>query len=205
MNTLKIDTCLIQRPTELANRIGRPSKFCSARCRNKLNARLNPSRQFTHVCAACGDTFTGTVTAKYCSKSCYGTAITLPRPLCRCGSAMALGRKFCSPGCAANEFSARGSTPERIFWRRFRKRDKNHVRRARIANVPFESVSSLSIYERDNWTCGICKQPIDKGIRCPDPRSPSIDHIVAIVNGGPHVAGNLQAAHFGCNSRKRAA
>ena len=36
----------------------------------------------------------------------------------------------------------------------------------------------------------------------PHPESKSIDHIIAINNGGPHTLSNLQAAHIRCNAIK---
>lgn len=61
------------------------------------------------------------------------------------------------------------------------------------------SVSPLEIYERDNWTCGICELPVDPNEAYPEPGSPSLDHIVPISRGGSHEPGNVQCAHLYCN------
>jgi 5-methylcytosine-specific restriction endonuclease McrA len=60
------------------------------------------------------------------------------------------------------------------------------------------------IYVRDGWLCGICGHAIDPDLRWPDPMSVSLDHVVALANGGDHSAANLQAAHLVCNIRKGA-
>jgi HNH endonuclease len=52
---------------------------------------------------------------------------------------------------------------------------------------------------------GICRDtahPVDPSRRRPDPLSPSIDHIVAIVAGGAHTRSNVQIAHWLCNQEK---
>jgi 5-methylcytosine-specific restriction endonuclease McrA len=66
------------------------------------------------------------------------------------------------------------------------------------------------IYERDAYTCQICRKRVLKRARYRKsdgkihPRSPSIDHIVAMARGGNHEPHNCQTACFICNSRKGA-
>ena len=56
--------------------------------------------------------------------------------------------------------------------------------------------------------CAIChgeKGPIVWGLRHGHPLGPSVDHIVPLSKGGhPTAPWNLQPAHHGCNSSKRA-
>jgi 5-methylcytosine-specific restriction endonuclease McrA len=75
--------------------------------------------------------------------------------------------------------------------------------RAKKRGTISEKYNRLEVYERDNGTCGICKKHIFKIYKHPDVRSFSIDHIYPISLGGQDVLGNIQAAHFGCNSAKR--
>lgn len=81
-------------------------------------------------------------------------------------------------------------------------RARAHVRRARLAGVEAVPYSRTDIFERDGWTCQLCGDPIDPAetIRA---RTATIDHIVPISKGGPDTFENAQAAHMGCNSRKR--
>ena len=80
---------------------------------------------------------------------------------------------------------------------------QTHVRRARMAGVPWEYISLAGIAERDEWTCGICKQPVPRQWLEDDRKlNPSLDHIVPIEHGGAHLPGNVQLAHFSCNLSK---
>lgn len=51
-------------------------------------------------------------------------------------------------------------------------------------------------------TCSICGGSIDLTIRAPDPRTPSIDHVVARAIGGSDDPANLRIAHLWCNQAK---
>lgn len=69
------------------------------------------------------------------------------------------------------------------------------------------AVKPLLIFKRDKYICQICgmaTNPEDKswnGVF--GPYSPTVDHITALVNGGPHTWENVQCAHAKCNSWKR--
>jgi 5-methylcytosine-specific restriction endonuclease McrA len=78
----------------------------------------------------------------------------------------------------------------------------NHRKRARLLKAHVEDVDARVLFERDNWTCQICGEPTEG--KHPNPRSPSIDHIVALANGGEHSYANTQCAHLKCNVDKRA-
>lgn len=56
------------------------------------------------------------------------------------------------------------------------------------------------IFERDNWICGFCRFPIDANYRFPHDLSATIDHIIPLSLGGPHLPNNVRAAHHYCNS-----
>jgi len=61
--------------------------------------------------------------------------------------------------------------------------------------------SSLDIFERDSWTCGICGEGIDPDVCHPEPLSACIDHLVSPPLG-EHTQDNVRAAHYACNSRR---
>lgn len=61
----------------------------------------------------------------------------------------------------------------------------------------------LAIYERDDWTCHICGDPVNRVARVPELDAPTIDHVIARAMGGGHMPSNLKTAHFYCNSLKR--
>jgi hypothetical protein len=56
-----------------------------------------------------------------------------------------------------------------------------------------------SIGERDGWICQLCGETIDQRIPFPHPLSPTADHCLPRVAGGPGIADNLQIAHKLCN------
>jgi hypothetical protein len=89
---------------------------------------------------------------------------------------------------------------------RNRERDRRirHIRRARKYQSDTEVIRPSEIYERDEWTCGICGLAIDRLLRWPHPGSPSIDHRRPIAKGGSHTMNNVQSAHLRCNLRKAA-
>jgi hypothetical protein len=78
----------------------------------------------------------------------------------------------------------------------------DHLARARKYGVEYEPIDEVSIFERDGWRCQIC------GVKTrgtyPNPRSPSLDHIVPMARSGPHLRHNVQCACWDCNCRKGA-
>ena len=68
--------------------------------------------------------------------------------------------------------------------------------------VVVEKFSDIEIFERDDWTCGICNNFVEKDMKYPDPLCATIDHIVPISRGGGHTHNNVQLAHFVCNRKK---
>ena len=61
-----------------------------------------------------------------------------------------------------------------------------HRRRAQKRKTRIEIFYSGEIYQRDKWICQICKEWVDKSLKWPDLLSPSLDHIIPLVKGGPH-------------------
>lgn len=59
-----------------------------------------------------------------------------------------------------------------------------------------------SLYERDNWTCHLCSEPIDRDAHWNDDYAPSLDHLIprSAMLVPDHSADNLLTAHRLCNS-----
>lgn len=72
-------------------------------------------------------------------------------------------------------------------------------RRAKALGLFDEPVSRLSVADRDEWVCGICRMPV------PIEGDWEIDHVVPLCHGGRHRYANVQLAHALCNSRKHKA
>jgi len=86
---------------------------------------------------------------------------------------------------------------------RVRAIDQGNIRRAQLAGVLWEEISFAIVAERDGWQCGICGKPVprewDDGTR---KLMPSLDHVVPIEHGGPHLYSNVQLTHLFCNLSK---
>ncbi len=78
---------------------------------------------------------------------------------------------------------------------------KHHALKLRVNHIPY---NDNDLFGRDNWICGICGQKINKRLKCPNPRSKSLDHIIPLSKGGADMAINIQAAHLRCNISKNA-
>ena len=79
---------------------------------------------------------------------------------------------------------------------------KGHKRRAAKYGVDYEWIDSRKVYDRDGWICGLCHEPVDPELTYPDPMSASLDHIIPMSRGGPHLDSNVQCSHWICNVRK---
>lgn len=62
----------------------------------------------------------------------------------------------------------------------------------------------LEVFQRDSWVCQICGEETDRSAVWPDPKYPTIDHIIPVAHGGDHTEENLQCACRECNSKKGA-
>ena len=81
---------------------------------------------------------------------------------------------------------------------------KNYFRRGMLARVERDDYTRAEIAERDSYTCQLCGDPVDMGLRAPDRMSATIDHVVPLSVGGNDTRSNVQLAHWSCNSRKGA-
>lgn len=197
---------------------GNPRKYCSESCSQKFRRRNNEgyqerqrARSRTVIdaleaakpprprCRNCGTEMARRSTSVYCnSQSCrsakyHAKQASLPR----C-TADGCERAVIAKGMCGSHY-ARAWRSENAE----RSRDTAKRRRALRREVRVESFSSREVFDRDDWVCGLCSEPIPRDVVWPDLRSPSIDHVVPIALGGEHSLANVQAAHLSCNSRKQ--
>jgi 5-methylcytosine-specific restriction endonuclease McrA len=60
-----------------------------------------------------------------------------------------------------------------------------------------------ALRERDGWRCQLCGEAfLDPAPKRPDPRSVTVDHVVAVIAGGTDELSNLRLAHAVCNLRR---
>ena len=138
-------------------------------------------------CRGCGETFTwiksGGQKRLYCSDACR----SVPRKPCLdCGTPIILLRKRCDP-CVEEK-----------------SRQKVRRRRALKRGGIAEPYTLAEIAQRDRHRCQLCRRKVDLTVQWPDPKSPSIDHVIPVSEGGGDLKANVQLAHFGCNSSKGA-
>jgi HNH endonuclease len=93
-------------------------------------------------------------------------------------------------------FSTRCSPCTKARWR------ETHYQRAIRYGAQFDVVNPHRVFERDSYRCQLCKRQTSG--KWPDPRSPSLDHIIPMARGGHHTIDNLQCACLRCNVTKGA-
>lgn len=130
---------------------------------------------------------------KWCSEACRvwrhnhpGIAVK-PRECEVCGEPLRPNaHRYCSDACGAE-----GG------------RDLSGRRRVETAGGEVTGRVFLShIASRDHHVCGICGDRVDMTIAYPDAMSATLDHIVAVSDGGDHGPENVQLAHWLCNALK---
>jgi hypothetical protein len=73
--------------------------------------------------------------------------------------------------------------------------------RAKKMGCAVADIDYAEVLRRKGLVCGICGQPISRGIG-KDPGHLAFDHIVALNHGGGHVFDNIQPTHTECNGGK---
>jgi len=178
---------------KLARSNGAP--YCESHYgRIRRTGELGPSEpivSFLH-CLYCGKDAGG---KKFCDQRC-GTRHRRGVPVfkaCICCGHMfeplnkGIDKKCCSDEC------------ERI-----RKQDISDSRRCVSSMTKDGRSIRYLVFARDNWTCKICNEPVNRKARWPEPDYPTIDHIHPVSRGGSHELDNLQCAHATCNLKKHA-
>jgi 5-methylcytosine-specific restriction endonuclease McrA len=69
-----------------------------------------------------------------------------------------------------------------------------------MRGVEYEDIAPEIVFARDKRRCQICGAKT-RG-KYPAPTSATIDHIVPLAKGGPHLLHNVQTACLRCNLKK---
>lgn len=182
---------------------GNPQKWCGAACRARTTRAAQREPIPSRNCGYCGQEFTPKRrrTAKFCGVECARKA----RLVESTGRQIAEPTERDCPMCertflpaANNARSAVMCSPECYNTAR-----RHRIRVDAAGAVYREHVWPQRVFERDNWTCGICHGPIDSTLTGHDRLGPSVDHIIGLGDGGEHSYANTQAAHMACNAGKR--
>lgn len=67
-------------------------------------------------------------------------------------------------------------------------------------NIKVTRAQRLAIYERDDWTCAICREAVDPDAPANTTWDATLDHIVPRSLGGSDDPVNLRLAHRWCNA-----
>lgn len=103
-------------------------------------------------------------------------------------------------------FVRRGAVSSTCSRKCGQRRIRREYRRQNPGKSKWKFVSPTTrqaIYDRDQWICQLCLDPVDPELRETDPWgdwAPSLDHIVPRSQGGSHDPENLRLAHRWCNS-----
>lgn len=112
--------------------------------------------------------------------------------------------------------SPSGRGQPRVRCEKHRRERKAQLQRARTAQrraegfgVTAELVIAQDVFERDNWICYLCGEPVPVDLRRRtfragryEPMYPVVDHVIPLARGGPHTMDNCRLAHWTCNAQK---
>jgi HNH endonuclease len=201
-NALTVRTCRwCGKEFTRAERGGAQEKFCSDDCKkakrraDKLVAgKKCTAKAVRATCDSCGLWF----------RRQPDSVVTSCQP-CRRGESVkhGLASTYTNRGCRCQDCTA--AVGQERLQNKYKRvatgvpLDVNARARARRYGVENVYINKLQVFERDGWICGLCHEPVDREARWPAAESPSLDHIVPLALGGPHIYENVQCAHFGCN------
>lgn len=191
-------------------------KFCSEVCREKTKAERR-ALESGLTCYVCGE---GMI--RYKDSAPHGEAAhkaCLPKvenpgpndcPICgerfepiRSRSAWT---RTCSKPCAMRLAIREGThnlQDGKQVGRDMAKVERNwRKRRALKMNAKSEPYTKEEIAERDNYICYLCDSLVDMKLVFPDPGFATVEHVVALSNGGDDTPDNVRLAHLTCNIRK---
>lgn len=192
--------------------------YCSKRCQNRAqylrtggvsNERRRMSPRDPIPCEVCAQAFTPrSARSRTCSAACL-------KKLHRDSSTRVCSNADCGRPTRANGMCSKhykASHPNRKSWkkngrpevRRAALRKRTQLRRALTRDPAAEPIDREEIGVRDGWKCGLCHTRVHNSLPYPHPKSPSLDHILPLSEGGKHVRTNVQIAHLKCNVAKGA-
>lgn len=161
----------------VARRYG--ARFCTLTCRDEQRAEVARQRKLPVLFV--------------------GQAIKAPRPV-RTPPPTPAPRRWTAGRCAECSAWYLDAQPRiRYCSRTCSKRAHRRAWKERTGRLVPAAIRAL-VYERDRWTCWLCRKPILRDVQAPHPLSHSVDHVVPQSEGGEHTASNLRTAHFMCNS-----
>lgn len=141
---------------------------------SRLGARRQTGHWMTGPCEVCGVVFT----------------------------TRAHSRRFAWGCCPEHQRTATNRRQRQLEAAKYGWSYKTNQSRARRYGVEYEPIRPTEVFARDGYRCGICGEMAERDQKVPHPRAPTLDHVVPMSKGGPHLYSNVQCAHFRCNYLK---
>lgn len=185
-----------------------------------------PRTTYTRACAYCGASYTThTKATRYCSpahasyhRAGYSPTTTLalyvappqqrtttaPTTVSKgqgkyiAAQCIVCNTSFITRSATENTCSTECKRERKREW----KRNSKHTRRARKKNAFVAKVYRKKTFERDGYRCHICKAKTNPNAKVPNPKAPTLDHIIPLAQGGTHEPLNVATACFRCNHLK---
>lgn len=190
---LRVGTCSVCGVDVPAGRTGKLPSLCPEHKRLRRNARALDDWHRAHP-------FDAEIVCVDCAVSVTRSPSATTRV--RCDDCRA---RYAAEAC--RQYSKAHPEMKREYYRENRERLAPYLKAGKHAvrlrdgaiNVRY---SRDAIFERDGWTCYLCKLPVDRTLKFPDAGSPTLDHVVTLSRGGDNSPDNVRLAHFGCNCAK---
>lgn len=178
---------------------GIEKNYCSHNCKCRMYQKLNPRPIANKTCKHCNDTFQPKSNSYFCSNHCRKENLKIQkirrRTLRKC--------KYCSMwkyGFKTNYCSDRCRKKGSRIANGLRKNKKYEIARR---NGQFDAdIDIYKLIERDGERCYLCGDTVLFNLHYNDPKYPTIEHVLAIKNGGTHSWDNVKVACRECNTKK---
>lgn len=196
-------------PCEVCGTPFRPDRYkglskrtCSRTCGLFIHSKRILATPLDWRQCRCGEWFIANSIKRHCAPA--------PKPsiphCCRtCGCAIPMRVRLCD-ACRKRNNRVNRNRAENARRRRLRDAglypNSSHRARARRFGVEYMPILPRTIFERDRWRCQLCGRKVLRSKKAPHPRSPSLDHIMPMSLGGPHLPTNVHCACLGCNTDK---
>lgn len=177
--------------------------LCSDECREEnYKKRYNRNRTikfYKYKCIECGKRGYSKRKKGYCSDKCSDRAYSKKKSIKQrrlkkcayCNKWHYKNRVFCSGEC-----SNRNMKRNRALIK------EKRMQRAR-QNGQFDAdIDIYKLIERDGEQCYLCGDAVSFDCHFNDPKYPTIEHVLAISNGGTHSWDNVKVACRDCNNKK---
>ena len=186
--------------------------YCSIKCSSSA-ANLRYTARHPKQCPGC-DSLSVRYNVTYCTPSCkqrhinrHKALVLVPadqvRPIVKAQVETVSTRTFYAGTCnhCGDAFISTWSLNDYCSIRCARQ-SASQRRRALRRGAYVEPVYRHKVFIRDNYVCQLCMKPCLTDVSVQHMQAPTIDHIIALANGGEHSMSNVQTAHRICNCRK---